>query len=96
MASKSLTPPHTHTPTQPHTHSLESKESKNNTLECKENYQKSKISNQKNVNKSKNRLTPTKLESKKQDKKVLASREGSGGQFPTNVKKKPRPILYFK
>ena len=35
-----------------------------------------RISDVKNVNKSKNRLTPAKLESKKQDKKVLASREG--------------------
>ena len=46
----------------------------------------------KNANKSKNRFTLTKLESKKRDKKVLALREGLGGQFPSNVRKKPRPI----
>ena len=42
--------------------------------------------------KSKNRLTPAKLESKKQDKNLLASLEGSVRAIPSNVKKKPRPI----
>ena len=32
----------------------------------------------KNANKSKNRLTPKKFESKKQDKKIIALWEGSG------------------
>ena len=41
-----------------------------------------RISDMKNVDKSKNCLTPAKLESKKQDKKVLASREGLGGKLP--------------
>ena len=41
-----------------------------------------KISDVKNVNKRKNRLTPVKLESKKQDKKLLASRVGSGWDVP--------------
>ena len=59
----------TYTP--PHTHTLESKVTKNSTLECKENDQKLRISHVKNVNKRKNPLTPVKLESKKQDKKVL-------------------------
>ena len=36
------------------------------------------ISHEKNANKRKNPLTPVKLESKKQDKKVLAMQEGSG------------------
>ena len=60
-----------------HTYTLERKETKNSFLQCKENDQMLKNSDVKNVNKSKNRLTPVKLESKKQDKKVLASREGS-------------------
>ena len=60
------------------THTLESKENENSTLECKENYKILRISEVKNVNKRKNRLTPAKLESRKQDKKVLASRVGLG------------------
>ena len=36
----------------------------------------------KNVNKGKNRLTPVKLERKKQDKKVLASQDGLGRLIP--------------
>ena len=48
----------------------------------------------KNVNKSKNRLTSVKLGSKKQDKKALASREDSGGKFPSDIRMKPRPIYY--
>ena len=51
-----------------------------------------RISGVKNVNKRKNRLTPAKLESKKQDKKLLASREGLVGKPPSSVRKKPRPI----
>ena len=43
----------------------------------------------KNVNKRKHRLTPVKLESKKQDKKVVARLEGSGGKFQSNDTKKP-------
>ena len=49
----------------------------------------------KNVNKSKNRFTPAKLESKKQDKKPLTPRKGSGGASPSNIKKKPRPFFPF-
>ena len=62
----------------PPTHTIESKGTKNSTLEWKENGQKSINSHHKNVNKSKNRLTPLKLGSKKHDKKVMALREGSG------------------
>ena len=47
-------------------------------LECKKQIQLSKISDHKNVNKRKNRLTPAKLESKKQDKKNNRPGEGSG------------------
>ena len=52
-----------------------------------------RISDVKNVNKSKNRLTLIILESKKQDKKLFASREGLGGAIPSNVRKKPRHVL---
>ena len=66
------------------THSLERKETKNSTLECKENNEMLKNPEVKNVNKSKNRLTPAKLDSKKQDKKVLASRVGTG-HVPSSI-----------
>ena len=59
-------------------HILESNTRKIGTLKCKENDQLLRISDVKDVNKRKNCLTPVKLESKKQDKKVLASREGLG------------------
>ena len=52
-----LPSPLTHT----HIHTLESKETKNSILECKETDQIFKISHVKNVNKRKNRLTPVKL-----------------------------------
>ena len=74
------------------THSVERKEGKNSTLECKENGQMLKTPDVKNVNKRKNRLTPVKLESKNQHKKAFASPEGSGRKIPSNVKKKPRSI----
>ena len=45
----------------------------------------------KNVNKSKNGLTPAKLESKKQDKKIMDSREGPERANPSSVKKMPCP-----
>ena len=48
-----------------HPHTLESKETKNSPPECKENEEMLKNPDVKNVNKSKNRLTPSKLESKK-------------------------------
>ena len=63
-------PPITDPP--PYTHTLESKETKKSTLECKENSQMLKIQDHKNVNKSKNRLTPLKLYSKKHKKKIMA------------------------
>ena len=44
----------------PPTHPIESKETKNSTIECKENGQMLKISHQKNVNKSKNHCSPLK------------------------------------
>ena len=47
------------------------KYTKTSFLECKENDQKLLFQHVKNVNKSKNRPTPVKLESKKQDKKVM-------------------------
>ena len=37
-----------------------------------------RISDHKNVHKSRNRLTPAKLESKKQDKKIIAGGFGRG------------------
>ena len=46
-----------------HTHTLESKETKNSTLECKETGQMLRIWDVKNVNKRKIRLTLVKLES---------------------------------
>ena len=70
-----------HRPPSPHT--LENKETKNSTLECKENTQKLNNSNVKNVNKKKNPLTPAKLDSKKQDKKIMDSQEGSGRKLPS-------------
>ena len=75
------------------THTLERKTRKTHTLECKKQLRKSKISHVKNVNKRKYRLTPVKLESKKQDKKVTAKREGLGGKFPSNYRKKPRSLI---
>ena len=60
----------------PPPHTLESKETEKSALECKENSQILKIPDHKNVNK--NRLTPLKLYSKKHDKKVMDSRDGSG------------------
>ena len=59
-------------PTLTHTHALESNETKTRALECIECDQKLRISHVKNVNKRKNRLTPVKLESKKQHKKIAA------------------------
>ena len=44
-----------------------------------------KISYDKNVNKRKNRHTPVKLESKKQGKKVIFRREGSGWEDPIKL-----------
>ena len=43
---------------------------------------------------SENHSSQVKLESKKQEKKVLASRVGTGrdGTSPTSVRKKPSPI----
>ena len=62
----------------PYTHTLQkAKKRKNSTLECKENSQILNISDHKNVNKRKNRLTPLKLCSKKHHKKVMALREGT-------------------
>ena len=68
--------------TLPHNHTLENKETKTSTVECKKQVEKSKILHVKNVNKRKNRLTPVKLESKKQDKKVVAERERLGWEVP--------------
>ena len=53
-----------------------------------------RISDVKNVNKRKNRLTPVKLESKKQDKKVLASREGSGWEVSIE-RRGPSHVLFI-
>ena len=55
---------------------------KNITLEWKEIDQMLRISDHKNVNKRKNPLTPAKLETKKQDKKIKDLWEGSGGGDP--------------
>ena len=64
MRKRGDTPP-------PHTHTIESKDMKISIVECKENDPKSKISHQKNVNKSKKHCSPVKLERKKHDKKVI-------------------------
>ena len=50
-------------------HTLESNETKTGTLECREKVEMLKISHLKNVNIRKNRCTPVKLDSNKQDKK---------------------------
>ena len=76
-----------------HTYTIESKDTKTCTLECKENGQIWKIPHHKNVNKSKNHCSPVKLENKKKnDKKVLASRDGSGGAIQSTAQEKPRPV----
>ena len=74
------------------------KDTKTRSIECKKQVQKSKNPYHKNANKIQNRLTPLKLESDKQDQKVLVSREGSGGKSPLNDRKRPRPtyITVFK
>ena len=43
-------------------------------------------------NQSKNHCSPVKLERKKNDKKVLASRDGSGGAIQSTAQEKPRPV----
>ena len=63
-------------------YTLESKETKTATLECKEKDQKLRISGAKNVNKRKNRLTPVKLGSKIQDKKSNGWVGGFGREAP--------------
>ena len=45
----------------------------------------------KNANKSKNRLTPVKLESKKQEKNYWPRRRDRAGKAPTSDAEKPRP-----
>ena len=79
----------------PPTHTLESKETKAHTLECKKEDQKSKFFHFTNVNKRKNHLTKVNLESKKQVKKMIARRQGSGGKFPSNYRKKPCPTNFI-
>ena len=61
----------------PPTHTLESEEMKNNTLECNKNDEMPENPDVKNVNKKKNHLTPVKLQSKKHDKKTLVPQVGS-------------------
>ena len=65
---------------------------KKSTLECKENGQKWQISHHKNVNKSKNRLTPLKLYSKNRDKNIMDLRDGSGGAIQSDVQEEPRLV----
>ena len=79
-------------PTHTHTLTLQTKEKEKITLDCKEINQMLKISVHKNVNKSKNHCSPVKLESKKQDKKIMDSREGTGGAIPSIFQEEPRPI----
>ena len=55
---------HTHT----YTYTKKQMKEKKSSLECKKQVQMSKNPYLKNVNKSKNRLTPAKLESKNHDK----------------------------
>ena len=71
---------------------LESKETKNSTVQCKENNQKLIIPDMKNVNKSENHCSPVKLESKKQDKKVLALRVGLGWEV-SDEEPRPKPKI---
>ena len=58
------------------------KDTKTRTLKCRKKVQKSKIPHVKSVNNQKYRLTPVKLESKKQAKKVIAEREEKGWDVP--------------
>ena len=67
----------------PHINTLDIKETKASTLECKENDQKLRISHVKNVNKSKNRLTPVKLETKNNIKKLSSGGRDKGRKFPS-------------
>ena len=71
-------------------------DTKTSTLECKENSQVLKISDHNNVNK--NRLTPLKLYSKKHEKNVMNSRDGSGEAIQSSVQEEPRPntVLFEK
>ena len=63
------------TPLHTHTHTIESKENKNSTLECKEKEVKNFPSEE--CKQSKNHYSPVKLESKKNDKKKYCLR-GTG------------------
>ena len=69
--SQACNPPPTHLQTD----TIKQRKGKNNTLECIEIDQILRISDHKNVNKSKNYCSQVKLESKKQDKKIMASGE---------------------
>ena len=69
----------------PPLHTLERKCTKTGTVECIESDQKSKISPVKNWNKRKNRLTPVKLQCKKQDEKMIAQWEGFGREVPIDL-----------
>ena len=71
-------------PSLAHTHTR-MKELKTGTLESKKEVQNSNISHVKNMNKKKNRLTPVKIISKKQAKKVVDEREGLGWEVPTEL-----------
>ena len=76
---------------------IESKETKTSILECKENGQMLRILDHKNVNKSKNRLAPLKLYSKKHHKKVMVLQEGLGWGDPFDrLGRALSHLLFFK
>ena len=83
--NRPTTPPHTHT---------SMKEKKKRHFNARNKFKTEKIPHHKNINKRKNRLTPVKLESKKQDKKVLASRErtSTDPSIPSIVLEEPSAI----
>ena len=68
---------------------------KTGTLECKEKGQILKISHHKNVNKGKNHCTPVKLESKKNDKKIIDPGRDRVGKFPAIVKEEATSHLVY-
>ena len=77
----------TYTP--PNTHTGKQKDTKHSTVECNKDGQIFKISDHKNANKSKNRLIPLKLYSKKHDKKSKGLAGGYwGGAIPSFVHRK--------
>ena len=79
-----LHPTHTRKKDKENKHSrMQERSSKVEKFACQECKQKEKSSH------------TGKLESKKQNKKVISRQEGLGGKFPSNCRKKPRPTNYL-